>query len=256
MNKFWAILFLLVPIFGAATFIVAPYYNIWLPTDVSAHGRSIDHLFYFILVLTGLVFLGTEIALFLFLWWYNARAHRDPVRFTHGSHTLEVVWTILPAATLLFLAIYQMNVWANDKMRIPKIPPTAEVTGRQFEWRIRYPGPDGHLYTPDDLFDVNDLHVPLDEEVLLVMKSQDVIHSFFLPNLRIKQDVIPGMKQYLWFKPIKAGQVDIVCAELCGWGHYKMKGRLTIEPRSEYEAWLAKLGEQQQATDLPESDEE
>ena len=256
MNKFWVILFLLVPIFGCATFFVAPYYNIWLPTDVSAHGRAIDHLFYFILGLTGLVFVATEVALFLFLWWYNSQTQRDPVRFTHGSHTLEVVWTILPAAALLFIAIYQMNVWANAKMRIPKIPPTAEVTGRQFEWRLRYPGPDGQLYTSDDIFHVNDLHVPLGEEVLLVMKSQDVLHSFFLPNFRIKQDVVPGMKQYLWFKPVKAGEFDIVCAELCGWGHYKMKGRITVEPRTEYEAWLAKIGQQQQATDLPESDEE
>jgi cytochrome c oxidase subunit 2 len=255
-NKLWALLFLLVPVLGCATFIVAPYYDIWLPRDISAHGHTIDHLFYFILVLTGIVFIATEVTLFLFMWRYNDSAQTGPVRFTHGNHSLEVVWTLLPALTLLFIAIYQMNVWAAEKMRIPDMKPTAEVTGRQFEWRLRYPGPDGELYTPDDIFHVNDLHVPVNEEILLVIKSQDVLHSFFLPNLRIKQDLVPGMKQYLWFKPIETGKFDLVCAELCGWGHYKMKGRLTVEPRGEYEAWLAETYAQQQATTLPESGED
>lgn len=251
MNKFWAILFLLVPILGCATFIAGPYYRIWLPVDVSEHGRTIDHLFYFILWLTGVVFVGTEIALFYFLWRYDERTNSEPVKYTHGSHSLEVVWTILPAATLLFIAIYQMNAWASEKILPPEIPPTVEVTGRQFEWRLRYPGTDGVLYTPDDIFHVNDLHLPANEQVLLVVKSMDVLHSFFLPNLRVKQDVVPGMKQYVWFKSNEVGEFDIVCAELCGWGHYKMKGRVTFEPRSEYDAWLAQQYEQQQATDIP-----
>ena len=108
-----------------------------------------------------------------------------------------------------------------------------EVTGRQFEWRVRYAGTDRTLGTPDDLYTVNDLHVPLDEKTVVAIKSEDVLHDFFLPNLRVKQDVVPGMKQYVWFKPLKQGTYDIVCAELCGWGHYKMKGRLTIESREQ-----------------------
>ena len=79
------------------------------------------------------------------------RTNPEPVKFSHGSHTLEVVWTILPAVTLLFIAIYQMNAWADTKMRKPNVPITAEVTGRQFNWDVRYPGPDGELYTPDDI---------------------------------------------------------------------------------------------------------
>ncbi len=249
MHKFWALLFLLVPVLGVATFVVAPYYNIWLPEDVSENGHMIDHLFMFILWLTGVVFIATEVALCWFMWRYNDRSNREPVKFTHGSHTLEVVWTILPAATLLFIAIYQMNAWASEKMRPPNIPPTAELTGRQFEWRIRYPGKDGQLYTPDDIHHVNDLHLPVGEDVLLVIKSQDVLHSFFLPNLRVKQDIVPGMRQAVWFKSKKSGEFDIVCAELCGWGHYKMKGQVTFQPRAEYEAWLDELDRQQQATD-------
>ena len=150
MGKFWSILFLMVPVFGIGLFFWAPTTKYWLPRDISQHGYQIDHLFNFILVLTGVVFAATEAALFWFLWRYDAASasNRGPVKYTHGSHNLEVVWTILPAATLLFIAIYQMNAWADVKMRVPKdMPPTLEVTARQFEWRLRYPGP----YTPDSI---------------------------------------------------------------------------------------------------------
>jgi len=252
---FWATLFLLVPILGVATFIAGPVTRIWLPEDISEHGRRIDHLFMFILWLTGLVFVATELVLFYFMSRYNRESNADPVKFTHGSHSLEVVWTILPAATLLFIAIYQMDAWAGSKMREPNIDPTVEVTGRQFEWRFRYPGPDGQLYTPDDIHDVNDLHLPYGEEVLLVVKSEDVLHSFFLPNLRIKQDVVPGMKQTVWFKAKRPAVVDIVCAELCGWGHYKMRGQITFQSRAEYDEWLSQRYLEQEATAAPEPED-
>jgi cytochrome c oxidase subunit 2 len=159
-----------------------------------------------------------------------------------------VTWTILPAVTLLFIAVYQMNAWADAKMRRPSLGTledgtpivTAEITGRQFNWDVRYPGDDKKLYTPDDILRYDgDIHFPANEEVLLIIKSADVLHSFFLPNLRMKQDVVPGMTQYMWFKAREANiSVDIVCAELCGWGHYKMKGRATFLPRAQYDAWL------------------
>ncbi len=258
MNKFWSLLFLLVPILGVACFMLAPYLNSWLPLDVSEHGHTIDHLFMFILWLTGAVFIATECVLFWFMWRYDARSNAEPVKFTHGSHSLEVVWTILPAATLLFIAIYQMEAWAGAKLgsRAPNIPPTVEVTGRQFEWRFRYPGNDGVLHTPDDIHQVNDLHLPVNEDVLLVIKSEDVLHSFFLPNLRVKQDLVPGMRQAVWFKSLETGKFDIVCAELCGWGHYKMKGQVTFEPRADYEAWLAERYAEQQATHEETEDDE
>ena len=256
MNRFWAILFLLVPILGVATFVAAPYYNHWFPRDVSEHGRTIDALFMFILWLTGVVFIVTECVLFWFAWKYDCERNPEPVKFSHGDHTLEVVWTILPAVTLLFIAIYQMDAWAAAKMRKPDIPPTAEITGRQFNWDVRYPGTDGELHTLDDIVRYDgDIHLPIDEQVLLVIKSQDVLHSFFLPNLRLKQDVIPGMEQAMWFQAREAGQFDIVCAGLCGWGHYKMKARLTLESRSDFEAWLDKKHAQDQAMTVATTDE-
>mgnify|MGYP002629150701 CR=1 FL=1 len=248
VGMFWGLLFLAVPVLGVATFAVAPSINVWLPKDVSAHGYQIDSLFYFILGLTGIVFIATEVLLFWFIWKYDAARGDHKAVYIHGSQTFELVWTIIPAATLLFLAIYQMNAWANVKMRRPDIPPTVEVVGRQFEWRLRYPGRDGMLGTADDIHLVNDLHLPVDEEVLVQLKSMDVLHSFFLPNLRIKQDAVPGMKIPVWFQATETGAFDIVCAELCGWGHYKMKGRVTFVSRPEFDRWLERKYAEQEAT--------
>jgi cytochrome c oxidase subunit 2 len=264
------LLFLAVPVLGVGCFVWAmagwwPMQGHWLPENINAHGGVIDSLFMFILVLTGVIFVITNIALFWFLWRYDAEKNPQPPTFTHGSHTLEVVWSILPAATLVFIAIYQMDAWADAKMKRPRTagpdgqlgtaddvikPPLAEVTGRQFEWRIRYAGEDGLIGTTDDVQLVNDLHLPVHEEIVLSIKSADVLHSFFLPNLRVKQDVVPGMKQYVWFEPTRSGVFDIVCAELCGWGHYKMRGRVTIEPREKFDAWLAQQHTEQNRADF------
>ena len=105
MKRFWSFLFLLVPVGGVATFVAAPYFNIWLPKDVSEHGRTIDALFMFILYLTGVVFIVTELVLVYFSWKYDATTNEQPVKYSHGSHALELVWTILPAVTLLFIAV-------------------------------------------------------------------------------------------------------------------------------------------------------
>jgi cytochrome c oxidase subunit 2 len=251
VGRFWSLLFLLVPILGVAVFWVSGDYGMDLPRDVSEHGHQIDHLYYFCLVLTGVVFIITEVVLFWFLWKYDGERTRTPVKFTHGSHNLEVVWTILPAATLLFIAIYQMNAWAEVKMRKPDIPPTVEVTARQFEWRLRYPGEDGQIGTRDDIHHVNDLHIPVDTDVMVNLKSMDVLHSLFLPHLRIKQDAVPGHVIPVWFRAQETGTFDLVCAELCGWGHYKMKGRLTVQSRADYEDWLRQTFREQEAVDEP-----
>lgn len=254
MGKFWAILFLLVPILGVGLFVVAAdgtgwLMRHWFPEDVSEYGHRIDELFMVILWLTGAVFVATELCLVWFMLRYDRAKNTEPVKFTHGSHTLEVVWTVLPAATLLFIAIYQMNVWADTKVREPMVPGlTVEVTGRQFEWRLRYPGEDGKFDTPDDIYHVNDLHIPVGEDILVKLKSQDVLHSFFLPNLRVKQDAVPGMEIPVWFKAKKNGAYDIVCAELCGWGHYKMRGRLTVQSKPDFEKWLKELRVEGQRT--------
>ena len=269
MGRAWSLLFLLVPVLGVGVFICAmadayPLRGHWLPDNINDYGGAIDRLLLFILYLTGAIFVGTGLTLFYFLWKYDAAKNTEPVKFTHGSHTLEVIWSLLPAATLLFIAIYQMNAWADQKMRRPTVvvngqeqpqPPLAEVTGRQFEWRIRYAGADNVIGTPDDVVAVNELHLPVYEELVLSIKSEDVLHSFFLPNLRIKQDVVPGMQQYVWFQANRTGEFDIVCAELCGWGHYKMRGRLVFETREKFDEWLAEAYAKQQLDELTPSAE-
>ena len=272
MSRFWSLMFLTVPIWGTLAFVFAalpdswPFYNHWFPEDISKNGWVIDNLFNSILYLTGAIFIGTSLALFWFLWKYDGSKNTEPVKFSHGSHTLEVVWSILPAVTLVFIAVYQMNAWADAKILRPMLagpdgrlgteddipkPPIAEVTGRQFEWRIRYAGTDNLIGTADDVFTVNELHLPEGEVAVLAIKSRDVLHNFFLPHARVKNDVVPGMKQYVWFTPMKSGEFDIVCAELCGWGHYKMKGRMTVESPPKFAKWLRETKLAQVESTLP-----
>ena len=163
MGRFWSLLFLSVPILGVAAFVFAVipggiFANHWLPEDISQHGAVIDNLFMFIMYLTGVVFIVTSFLLFWFMWKYDADRNTEPVKYVHGSHTLEIIWSIIPAATLLFIAIFQMDAWADARMKYPtdketgvKKPPLLLVTGRQFEWRMQYAGKDEIIGTPDDI---------------------------------------------------------------------------------------------------------
>ncbi|MDX1964238.1 MAG: cytochrome c oxidase subunit II [Pirellulales bacterium] len=257
MARLWSLLVLAVLIGGVLTFAIGPTYRMSLPQDVSTHGHTIDGLYYFILALTGIVFIATQSVLFYFMWRYEANTNKDPITYTHGSHTLEIVWTIIPAATLLFISIFQFDSWAEAKMRNPMygpdgkpgtaddMPPTLEVTARQWEWRLRYPGQDGRLGTADDLFTVNELHVPVNQDIVVSLKSMDILHSFFLPELRVKQDAVPGMKIPVWFQATKTGRYELVCAEHCGARHYAMKGMLVVDTPEDYQAWLRKLTREQ-----------
>jgi len=262
VGRFWSLLFLSVPILGVAAFVFAVipggiFANHWLPEDISQHGAVIDDLFMFIMYLTGVVFIVTSFLLFWFMWKYDAERNTEPVKYVHGSHTLEIIWSILPAATLLFIAIFQMDAWADARMKYPtdkttglKKPPLLLVTGRQFEWRMQYAGEDEIIGTPDDIHLVNDVRIPVNEEIVMQIQTQDVLHSFFLPNMRIKQDVVPGMKQHIWFEAKRIGTYDIVCAELCGWGHYKMRGRLIVQSEDDFKEWMANAIAEQNKTSL------
>jgi cytochrome c oxidase subunit 2 len=247
--RYWSILFALAAIFSVGVFVYSPFAaDWWLPNPpgsdhvVSAFGREIDSLFVIILWITGIVFIGTQIALVYVAWKYVDGPGRVATYF-HGSQRLEVVWTIIPAAILVFIALYQMGTWAEIKFpsAAPKVQPLAEITARQFQWVMRYPGPDGKLHTPDDLHTVSDLHFVKNRPTLIHLRSTDVLHSFFLPHLRIKQDAVPGLTIPVWFDADRAGHYELVCAELCGWGHYKMRGNVTVhETQSEFDEWQAK----------------
>ena len=213
----------------------------WLPENVSTYGGTIDGLFYFIYYLTGATFFAVQITLLVFIFMYRAKPG-GRAAYTHGNTTLEIVWTIIPAVILIVLAFVSRSTWADIKSRVPPTDMLIQITAKQFNWEIAYPGPDGKLGTPDDVTMDNDLHVPVNKTVRIALKSRDVIHSFFVPNFRLKQDAVPGHEIPVWFKATKAGKYEVPCAELCGFGHSGMRGWLYVDTPEEYENWAKEHG--------------
>jgi len=138
---------------------------------------------------------------------------------------------------LIVLAFMSASTWAKIKRHVPDTDFEVGVTAKQFNWEISYPGPDGKLGTDDDVKFDNDLHVPVHKVVRLVIASKDVIHSFFIPNMRFKQDAVPGRQITNWFEGTKPGKYELPCAELCGFGHSGMKGWLYVMTPDEYKKW-------------------
>lgn len=259
-NKFWPIFFMFWPIVGIIICWVAPANGWWFPTPpLSELGVQIDNLFYLILVIVTVTFIGTHIALGYVLW-RGVDNKEKKAWFSHGSHNLEVIWSIAPAGILLFISLYQLDVWRQFRVTSSFPEDTqlvAEVTARQFEWRIRYPKP-GRVFKNQreikqwlagpqdgDIYTANDLRIPVQQNVLIYLRSMDVQHSFFVPALRIKQDAVPGTVIPIWFMASEQGDFDLTCTELCGWGHYKMRGRVFAQTESEYNQYLKTLEEEQ-----------
>lgn len=209
-----------------------------LPENVSTYGGRIDGLFYLILWITGIIFIVVEAVLILFLFRYRHREGKA-AHYTHGSNRLEVIWTIVPAIICVVLALMSRRSWAEIKQTIPQGAINVEIMAEQFAWNLRYPGADGKLNTADDVVSLNQLHIPVGRPVVVSLKAKDVIHSFFLPEFRVKQDAVPGMTTRIWFEATRVGNWEIACAELCGLGHYRMKGFITVESPENFEKWLA-----------------
>ena len=203
-----------------------------------------------------LILLATGSAIGWVVWKFDHRHDdRKKAAYFHHNTKLEVIWTLVPAAILVGLAFYQMGAWAENKMNRPVInvdgneipkPPLVLVKAKQFGWEFHYAGDDGITETVDDLYIENLLVVPVGEDIVLQLESRDVIHSFSVAELRLKQDIVPGKTQFAWFKPIRSCETDILCTELCGWGHYKMKARLRVVPRAQFDQWLTELKSQYQ----------
>jgi cytochrome c oxidase subunit 2 len=208
----------------------------WLPENVSTYGAPIDNLFYFIYYLTGVTFFGVQIALLAFLWMYRARPG-GRATYTHGNTTLEIVWTAIPSVLLAGLALAGRSTWLDIKARQPATDFVIRITAKQFNWEVRYPGLDAKFDTDDDVVMDNDFHVPVNKVVRINLHSRDVIHSLFVPSLRLKQDAVPGRNIPAWFEATKAGKYEVPCAELCGFGHSGMKGWLFVDTPEAYAAW-------------------
>jgi len=208
----------------------------WLPENVSTFGDEIDSLFYIIYYLTGAAFILVTVLMIVFLIMYRHREGRKAV-YTHGNTALELTWTIIPAVIFVALSFMSVTTWGKVKSQAPPSDFQVQVTAKQFNWEIVYPGPDGKLATEDDFKTDNDLHVPVHKVVHVILKSTDVIHSFFLPHLRVKQDAVPGRDILVWFEATKPGKYELPCAELCGFGHSGMRGWLYVDSAEDYQKW-------------------
>jgi cytochrome c oxidase subunit 2 len=234
----------------------------WLPPVATLQGVQIDRLFYSTLIITGMVFVLVHALLALFVWRFAAHGDRKAIHW-HENRKLELTWTIVPAAALVIMVAMGGVVWARIHLTAPAEALAVDVRAEQFAWSSRYPGPDGvfgrvapklidHRTNPmgldpadpaaaDDIVSP-ELHLVVNRPVRTHLRSTGVIHSFFIPEFRVKQDTVPGMTIETWFTPTREGQFEIACAELCGIGHFGMRGRVFVQSQEAFNAWL----EQQQ----------
>jgi cytochrome c oxidase subunit 2 len=316
--KGWSLFFGVVMLACLGMFVAAPFVDgWWLPEQLSAHAPDIDRLFYIILAITGFFFVLTELLLVVFMWQYAGkpgekehvfghhaaekkvfwtsffkRLFRPVSAVLHDQHRVELAWTLVPAAILLYIAFAQVGTWAEAKYKERRptatdgqaLPVQAAVSARQFEWRVRYPSfktwerwkanpalAKGWATNPhfDDVHVVNELHVIKGRPALATVSTLDVIHSFNLPHMRVKQDALPGRHIQTWFTPVKSNTIkgqypdgtprwedgggfdekgrprdkklvwEIACAELCGWGHFRMTGKVFVhQDEQDFEDWL------------------
>ena len=210
-----------------------------LPPNVSSYGSSIDRLFWIILGITGFFFFLVQGALLFFILKYRAGSHKKAA-YIHGNAAVEIVWTVIPAIILLGLTIASQRVWADIRSpgRVPADAMPIQIQAEQFAWNIQYAGADGQFDTADDVKTINQLHIPVGKPVLIKLRSKDVIHSFFVPEFRVKQDAVPGLPTQVWLQATQPGQFEIRCAELCGLGHYRMKGFVSTESPERFAQWL------------------
>lgn len=243
----------------------------WLPPLISATAAPIDRMFNLQMITIGFVFVLTQGLLAWFVW----RASRsERALYWHENKRLEVSWTIATAVVLTAFILMGYQIWlalhtpaaaaATEKTAV------VEVWGQQFFWSARYPGPDGQFGAVDPKYvdyksnplgiDPNDpagkddivvdgskepIPLPAGHKVTVRLRSKDVIHSFFVPQLRAKLDAVPGQVNELFVEPTEPGRYEIACAELCGVGHFQMRGEVQVMPEAEWQAWMQQRAAQQ-----------
>jgi cytochrome c oxidase subunit II len=211
-----------------------------LPPAYSTFAPGIDRIYYVILVLTAVAFVIVEAGLIWFIIKYRGRPGRKAY-YTHGNVKAEIVWTAVPAVTVVIIGIMSGPVWNQIKGRdsVPADAAPVGIHAQQFEWHITYPGADGQLGSADDFSVRNQLHVVVNRPTVATLTAEDVIHSFFVPAFRLKQDAVPGMEIRVWFQPTQVGRYELACAELCGLGHYRMRAFVEVHTEEDYQRWLA-----------------
>jgi len=231
-----------------------------LPIDISTHGARIDQLINIFHVLMAVLFVGWLIYLVFVLFKFRARPGQKAAykqRHVKATTYIEVVVALIEAALLVGFSYPIISSYSNE---LPDKHEAVEVRviAEQFAWNIHYPGSDGVFgrTSPsfmednpigldpedpaglDDIQTINQLHIPVNRPVIARLTSKDVIHSFFIPVMRVKQDTVPGQSTSIWFEATQTGDFEIACSQLCGLGHYRMKGYFSVKTEAEYNAWL------------------
>jgi len=213
----------------------------WVPA-ISSYAADIDFIFDLIFwIVIAFWFLLVE-GVFLWLILRFKKRAGVPAQYITGELASEKKWINYPhylvlVCDVVILAV-AIRVWYEVKQDVPPTDETVRIVGQQWAWSFVHAGADGRLDTPDDIRTVDDLHLQVGRTYEYKLESRDVLHSFSIPVFRLKQDAIPGRVVTGWFKPIKTGEHDIQCAEICGFGHALMPGRVLIETPEEHVAWI------------------
>lgn len=214
----------------------------WLPQAASTYAPDIDGLIWMITAIVGVWFLVAEAVLLFFVVKYRKRSGRTAAYVT-GDRRKQIAWILVPCAAILACDLIidgaSAHVWDKMKQTEPKPELTVRIQGQQWAWIFSHPGPDGQLDTSDDVVAMNEVHVPVNAVVRFELRSNDTLHSLWIPELRLKQDAVPGRTIYGWFEATKPGSYGVLCAELCGAAHGLMRGTLTVDGPGAYRSWLA-----------------
>lgn len=206
-----------------------PNGSLFFPAQSSTLAPEVDGLFNFILYLSIIFFILVVGGTFYFAWKYRKKGKDDFTQDLSHNNTLEVLWTVIPTILVFIIFVWgfktylKMNVPPDNSMEI-------KVTGQKWFWTFNYP--EGATTT-------NELVVPVHQPVRLLLSSRDVIHSFFVPNFRMKMDVVPNRYTETWFEATEPGEYNLFCTEYCGKGHSEMIGKVKVLSASEYKNWLA-----------------
>jgi len=230
----------------------------WTPPNVTVGGQKIDELLNFIFALTLAAFVLTQVVYVIYLIRYRRRPGHK-AHYSHGNNTLEIWWTAIPTAIFLGLAIWSNHVWFElTNTKPPADAVTVDIVSYQYGWDFRYAGADGKLGTGDvkkisvdnkfgvdpedeagkDDFTATEFVIPVGKPVHVLLRSRDVIHSFYVPEFRLYQDAVPGRTiKWIWFETTQTGEFQLACSQLCGIGHYNMKAPIRIVSPEDYQKW-------------------
>jgi cytochrome c oxidase subunit II len=199
------------------------------PEQASTFAPDVDHLLYYLLVVAVFFTLAIFGAIFYFAIRYRRRSEQELPHVQHTGYVLEIVWSVIPFGLTMVMFTWGASIYMRES-RPPNDALQINVVGKQWMWKLQHM--EGNR-------EINELHVPLGRAVRLTMTSEDVIHSFFVPDFRVKQDVVPGRYSTLWFMPTKTGKFHLFCAEYCGTKHSGMIGWVYVMDPKEYSEWLS-----------------